>query len=401
MTSNTYGLTEQQLSYNQAINDYLDRPSESTLNNLKVSHQENNIGDSALINDIAKQHFAEKNASVPNLKIRTITINAEMKLFMGEVIKPSEKTGLRNLGNTCWGNSTLQTFVLSNPDIDPLLTTPLEQRKSEPSEKFEARKAFQGNLKALKDEYSKESPDQTQITKLLTQVWTSDVLKSSSLRPMNQQEDAHEFLVLTYEALDADKHGQISFEERSKLVKPEETSHSTGGIHQIIITNPIGTDPTLQKTIDGMFKVETGVKASDNEGKEVRAKKNLYYSSTNVDVSVPLSLTVQMPRFAYSGTGQKVTTEIKGFDQKIRVPFHDDKGNVVKHGVYQVESVVIHFGTTLTSGHYISLVRTGPDSWEKRNDSDVRSITSEEAYKMMQENGYLVRMSRIEEAAVG
>jgi hypothetical protein len=46
-------------------------------------------------------------------------------------------------------------------------------------------------------------------------------------------------------------------------------------------------------------------------------------------------------------------------------------------------------------------VRTGPGSWEKRNDSDVRSITSEEAYKMMQENGYLVRMSRIEEEAVG
>ncbi|WP_420420660.1 hypothetical protein [Simkania sp.] len=402
MTAKTYGLNTDQVAYNQAINEYLDRPSESTLNNLKVTHLESGIEDSSLINDIAKRHFAEtKVTETSSFKKREVAVQAEMETTVVDVTPTGNCTGLKNLKNTCWGNSTLQAFVLSNPDIDRLLNIPLDKKESESGEEFQARKDFQASLKALKDEYTKETPDQTRITTLLTQVWTSDVLKSSSLRPMDRQEDAPEFLGLILETLDADKHEQISFEKRSKLVKPSETTHETGGTNQIMIM-PIEhtANPTLQTSINGIFK-EEDIDGVDDEklGRKVTAQKNMYYSSNGSET--PTSLTVQLLRFQYDGIGTKIKTEVKGFDQPIRVPFHDDKGTLVKHGVYQVDSVVIHLGNTLRSGHYLTLVRTGPDSWEERNDSFVRPVSSEEAHKMMQENGYLVRMTRVREEAAG
>ena len=397
MTSKTYGLTEQQLAYNEAINRYLDRPSEAALNSLKASHLENKIGSSSLIQDIAKRHFSDKHASKP-MRERTVTIDAETKVFLRGIDHTSRQKGLPNLGNTCWGNSTLQAFVLSNPEVKRLLTTPLEKRASESSDDFEARKELQGNLKALNDEYAKPDRNQSRITELLTQVWTSDIIVSSRLRPMEKQEDAPEFLGLILETLDADKSGRVSFEERSVIdvTGKNTTNHKSDSTNQIIKAKGLGTNPTIQKTVDQMFTTET-LSDYKHEDKVTPATKRIYYRTVN-DGAAPASLAVQLPRFAFDGTGKKVTTPIKGFDQEIKVPFHDDKGNLVKHGVYQVDSVVLHLGSTLQSGHYITLLRTD-SGWEERNDSFVRSISTEEAHRMMENQGYLVRMTCVREEA--
>lgn len=393
MTANTYGLTPKQMAYNQAINEYLDRPSESTLNNLKVVRLESGVADTGLVQEIAKRHLAEK--AVPkSLKDREVAVQTQMLSTVVDVTPTGHRVGLSNLGNTCWGNATLQAFVLSNPEMDSLLTTPLVKGNSESNTDFEARKQLQTNLKALKDEYSKASPDQTEITRLLTKIWTSDIIVSSRLRPMERQEDAPEFLELILDTLDAGKSGRISFEERSALQHKGNvsTDHKSDRASQVIKAKGLAPSPTVQKTIDRMFDTE------DVEH-DTYEKKSIYYRTVG-DGAAPTSLAVQLPRFAFDGSGKKVTTSIKGFDQEIRVPFHDAEGKLVRHGVYQVDSVVLHLGNTLRSGHYITLVRTGPDSWEERNDSFVRSVDSSEARRMMEEHGYLVRMTQVREEAV-
>jgi len=419
MTTGITTLTPGQAAYNQALNEYLDRPSESTLNNLKVVAHESGIKDAALIKDIAQRHFAETkfqsmapiqkdralsktssvndSASTP-FRVQEFTVQRLMKSSKPVDIAPKGKQiGLPNPTNTsCFGNATLQAFFLSSPQAEALLTTPLTKRvdhrgKVESSSDFQKRVDLQTNLRELKAEYErKPAPRESELTKILTKLWSSEVVKDAHLNPLRAQEDPHELLVHLFDSLDASKHPEFSYVEYSAIHSKKDgtTNHKRDGASTIININGLDANsPTLQKTLNRMFEVEK------IEGGE----KRIYFRSADPTGMSPRNLAVRLPSVAHDGRKeQKVHTPIQGFNERVKLPISDENGEVWKHAEYQVSSVVCHFGKTAQSGHYITIVRT-EDGWKECNDRFVRPISEKEALSTIEEYGYLVRMSWVKD----
>lgn len=282
--------------------------------------------------------------------------------------------GLMNLGNTCFLNATLQCLTYTPPLFNYLMS----RRHSTECKisgfcmtcelQKHVRKCFENGMSAVR-------PD--------------SILRSLKViaRHMRwgRQEDAHEFLRYV---IDAMLTSQLHGHERLDPVSKETTVvHQIFGgyLHSQIVCMKCRHksekfDPFLDVSIDlkNVGSVEMGLKKfiepemlhGKNSYRCLRCKANVeakkwftFHTTSNI-------LTFQFKR--YSVLGGKVTRHI-AFSERLNMrPYMSDRhGDPIGYLLY---AVLVHDGSSTSSGHYYCYVRAPNHVWHCINDSHVRPV---------------------------
>ncbi|GMI16117.1 hypothetical protein TrLO_g4847 [Triparma laevis f. longispina] len=332
-------------------------------------------------------------------------------------IKKSIGPGLRNLGNTCFLNSTLQCLAYSPVFSQCLLLPPSSNNSGNVKPASRITLILQNLLKTIHMSASNKHTTACNPSPLVSRLREL----SKNFKP-HRQEDAHEFLIALLSHLqeaelkacgiDSRKSG---WRDRMGLKRLDETSlvhRMFGGyLRSQILCTRCGFksntyDPFLDLALDISSKLITSLKTalshhtstetldSDNKYKcsgcnhQVCAKKQLTIFRP------PLTLIVQLKRFRYSpfgfsrGGGSKISKKIQ-YSSTLKLPLSDKR-----KCVYNLSSVLVHVGTSSSSGHYYSYVKSVGGKWFEMNDEYVRPCGEEQVLNVR--DAYLLFYTRQE-----
>uniref|UniRef100_A0A667Y7P6 USP domain-containing protein n=1 Tax=Myripristis murdjan TaxID=586833 RepID=A0A667Y7P6_9TELE len=283
--------------------------------------------------------------------------------------------GLRNVGNTCFLNATLQCLSY---------TPPL------------------GNY-MLAQEHSKTCDDPVLCMMCTMQEHITEVFANSGkvIEPLGEfcrgnQEDAHEFLRYIVSAM------QSSCLRGTELdMRTQETSF----IHQVFggylrsrveclnckavsdtlepfmdVALEIQTVPSVTKALEQFVRPEqlggeNAYKCSECKKMVTASKRLTIHHSSNV-------LTVALKRFA-DFSGGKLTKDVKYPEYLDLRPFMSQSQGEPE--IYALYAVLVHSGSSCDSGHYFCYIKASSGQWYKMDDSsvavsDIRSVLSQQAY---------------------
>ncbi|XP_056627976.1 ubiquitin carboxyl-terminal hydrolase 42 isoform X1 [Triplophysa dalaica] len=294
-------------------------------------------------------------------------------------------SGLQNLGNTCFLNSTLQCLTYTAPLANYMLTREHAKTCHEPgfcmmcTMQYHIIQVFANSGNVIKP------------------IGVLNELKRIGKHfRFGSQEDAHEFLRYTVDAM------QKSCLPGNKL---DRQTQATTFVHQIFggylrsrvkclnckavsdtfdpyldISLEIKTAQTLTKAFEQFVKPEqldgdNAYKCSKCKKMVTASKRFTIHRSSNV-------LTISLKRFA-NFNGGKITKDVRYTEHLDLRPFMSQS-----HGepqVYALYAVLVHSGFSCHAGHYYCYIKTSNGQWYQMNDSsvslsDIRAVLNQQAY---------------------
>ena len=358
--------------------------------------------------------------------------------------------GFHNLGNTCFLNSTLQCLAYLPPFAQSLMGMPpfrgnSSSQQQQHQQQQQQQKPSQGKKVTLilrnlfrqvhgtngLNDSTVEAISPRAIVKNLPVLSSIGSRSGYKFRP-GRQEDAHEFLV---HLLDAMNDGELreaginqnvsGWRDRLPIPRLDETTfvHRVFGGYQRsqVKCTDCGYcsntyDPFLDlslevsrkscQSISDAFAEYTRKETLDsrNKWKCSGCKKRVCAQKQLTVFRPPLSLCIQLKRFAYSGMGfggfgfggfggfgggKKISKPIE-FPARMRLPLSDGRSCA-----YTLNGIVIHVGGSASSGHYTAYVKKpGSEKWYHMDDSFVEPVS--ERTVLQQQDAYLLFYSRQE-----
>ncbi|XP_033921265.1 ubiquitin carboxyl-terminal hydrolase 42-like [Melopsittacus undulatus] len=299
--------------------------------------------------------------------------------------------GLQNLGNTCYLNATLQCLTYTPPLANYMLS--LEHSKSCDEKGFCMMCTLEAHInQALR--LSNKAVKPMSVINGLRRI-------GKHFR-YGSQEDAHEFLSFTIEALQkACLNGRL-----------DTSSQATTLIYQIFggylrsrsicilipvkclnckavsdayepfldITLDIETITSVTEALEQLVKPEqldgeNSYKCSKCENMVPASKKYTIHRSSKV-------LTITLKRFS-AFTGGKINKDVKYPEYlDLRAYMSQSMGEPL---IYSLYAVLVHSGSTCNAGHYICFIKAGNGFWYQMNDaiverSDTETVLNQQAY---------------------
>lgn len=312
--------------------------------------------------------------------------NKPLSLFFSRFRQPqSVGAGLRNMGNTCFLNATLQCITHTVPLFKKLRCTGHSTPCSYDEDGF-------CSFCALK-EHIEESIRRS--GSVLVPVRFKDNLSklSSDFRP-GQQEDAHEFLRCLLDnlhkcTLDPKSKGKpSSFDEESIVkqvfggrLKSQLTCRDCGHCSETFepfldLSLEIDQVDDLVAALESFTKVE---QVGDDENKLTceSCKVQVCKDKRLVLDKAPDVIAFQLKRFTtLDNSIEKIDKHVAYPSELDLKPFHNNPDK--EELTYDLYGVVEHSGLP-NYGHYVCTIRSSPSTWHLMNDSNVDSITETSA----------------------
>lgn len=346
-------------------------------------------------------------------------------------------TGLNNLGNTCFLNSTLQCLAHCPPFCQSLMDLPSNGRKDASNNNNKGKK-FTLLLSGLFHKVHGGREYQHSTTAVSPRGIVNSVpglgggRNGYTFRP-GRQEDAHEFLV---HLLDAMHDGELKeaginvrksgWRDRLPAPRLDETTfvhRIFGGYFRSQVQCTMcgycsnTYDPFLDLSLEISSKSCRSIGSALHEftRKETLDRENRWRCSgckkrvcANKQLTVfrpPLALCIQLKRFAYGGLnnsmgygsfggrmgGNKISKPIE-FPAHMKLPLSDGRSCA-----YSLTGIIIHVGSSASSGHYTACVKKPSKKgarWYHMDDSYVQAVSEQEVLR--QRDAYVLFYSRKE-----
>lgn len=294
-------------------------------------------------------------------------------------------SGLQNLGNTCFLNSTLQCLTYTAPLANYMLTREHSKTCHEPG--FCMMCTMQNHIIQV-------FANSGNVIKPIGVL--NELKRIGKHFRFGSQEDAHEFLRYTVDAM------QKSCLPGTKL---DRQTQATTFVHQIFggylrsrvkclnckavsdtfdpyldISLEIKNAPTLTKAFEQFVKPEqlegdNAYKCSKCKKMVTASKRFTIHRSSNV-------LTISLKRFA-NFNGGKITKDVRYTEHLDLRPFMSQS-----HGepqIYVLYAVLVHSGFSCHAGHYYCYIKASNGQWYQMNDSsvslsDIKAVLNQQAY---------------------
>ncbi|XP_067912697.1 ubiquitin carboxyl-terminal hydrolase 42 [Heterodontus francisci] len=294
--------------------------------------------------------------------------------------------GLQNLGNTCFLNSALQCLTYTPPLANYMLSREHSRTCNE-----------QGfcMMCMMQNHITQVFSGSGNVIKPMTVI--NDLRRIAKHFRFGNQEDAHEFLRYTVDALQ-----KACLNGSNKL---DRQTQATTMIYQIFggylrsrvkCLNCKGVSDTYDPYLDIALEIKTApniTKALEQFVKPEQLDGENAYKCTKCKKMVPASkrftihrasnvLTLSLKRFA-NFTGGKITKEVRYSEYlDIRPYMSQSNGEPV---VYVLYAVLVHSGFSCHAGHYYCYIKASNGQWYQMNDSivsssDIRSVLNQQAY---------------------
>ncbi|XP_068002867.1 ubiquitin carboxyl-terminal hydrolase 42 [Melanerpes formicivorus] len=294
--------------------------------------------------------------------------------------------GLQNLGNTCFLNSTLQCLTYTPPLANYMLS--LEHTQSCHEEGFCMMCTMETHINQVLC-CSNNAIKPTSVINGLKRIGKHFHFGS--------QEDAHEFLCFTVDALQ-----KACLNGSTKL---DRSSQATTLIYQIFggyLRSRVKClnckavsdtyEPFLDITLD--IKAVTSVtRALEQFVKPEQLDGENSYKCSKCKKMVPASkrytihrasnvLTISLKRFA-NFTGGKINKDVKYPEYlDLRAYMSQSIGEPL---IYALYAVLVHSGFNCNAGHYLCFIKAGNGLWYRMNDasvelSDIKTVLNQQAY---------------------
>ncbi|KFP75253.1 Ubiquitin carboxyl-terminal hydrolase 42, partial [Acanthisitta chloris] len=294
--------------------------------------------------------------------------------------------GLQNLGNTCFLNSTLQCLTYTPPLANYMLS--LEHTKSCHVEGFCMMCTMESHINKVLC-CSNDAIKPTSVINGLKRIGKHFHFGS--------QEDAHEFLCFTVDALQ-----KACLNGSNKL---DRSSQATTLIYQIFggyLRSRVKClnckavsdtyEPFLDITVD--IKAVTSVtRALEQYVKPEQLDGENSYKCSKCKKMVPASkrytihrssnvLTISLKRFA-NFTGGKINKDVKYPEYLDLRPYMSQ--SIGEPLIYALYAVLVHSGFNCNAGHYLCFIKAGNGLWYRMNDdsvelSDIKTVLHQQAY---------------------
>ncbi|KAM9537699.1 ubiquitin carboxyl-terminal hydrolase 36-like [Guaruba guarouba] len=310
--------------------------------------------------------------------------------------------GLRNLGNTCFLNSTVQCLTYTPPLANYLLSK--EHRCTRDQGSF-------CMICIMQNHVAQAFANSGNVIKPVA--FVRDLKKIAGHMRFGQQEDAHEFLRY---AIDAMQKSCLS-----GCTRLDCETQATTLVHQIfggylrsrvkcLACKSISDayDPFLDLALEiwqardlrealelfvkpDLLGGENSYLCAGCNNRVSATKRFSIHRASNV-------LTLSLKRFFFYG-GQKITKAVAYPEfLNIRPYMSENKGDPVMYGLY---AVLVHSGYSCHAGHYYCYVKASNGQWYQMNDSMVRCsnvkvVLNQEAYLL-----FYVRLSGPEKSTRG
>uniref|UniRef100_A0A8C0FDJ4 Ubiquitin carboxyl-terminal hydrolase n=1 Tax=Bubo bubo TaxID=30461 RepID=A0A8C0FDJ4_BUBBB len=294
--------------------------------------------------------------------------------------------GLQNLGNTCFLNSTLQCLTYTPPLANYMLS--LEHTQSCHEEGF----CMMCTMETHINQVLCSSNSAIKPTSVI-----NGLKRIGKHFHFGSQEDAHEFLCFTVDALQ-----KACLNGSTKL---DRSSQATTLIYQIFggylrsrvkclnckavsdtyepfldITLDIKAVTSVTKALEQFVKPEqldgeNSYKCSKCKKMVPASKRYTIHRSSNV-------LTISLKRFA-NFTGGKINKDVKYPEYlDLRAYMSQSIGEPL---IYALYAVLVHSGFNCNAGHYLCFIKAGNGLWYRMNDasvelSDIKTVLNQQAY---------------------
>ena len=293
--------------------------------------------------------------------------------------------GLNNPSNHCFANSALKTLATSY-SAEQIGHTLLKEA-GETDAQFEQRQGLQALLVLFKAAYDANNFNEVNDYKL-------QILAHPKLAKFHRgarQHDSAEFLA-----------------ELSRILELNTNPSTALGIKRGVVVDgtfvPVPGDPTENTSIvrlasnrpDGSCSIQELIDDYANLADDVDQSALGYRRYLEAEHSDLLqTVTLQLPKTNLSG--RKRPLKITGLLDPVTLPILN--GLEETRVRFEPKGIVMHLGSTVTSGHYFAFIKEG-DHWFKHNDGKVTQATDEEVARAKEEaanNGYMVTYQKVVE----